>query len=96
MVFSDGIRIFPWVFAHTEKREIPVVVLGFEKVIHCRFGQQFKLYACLLHESLRVTPRDSICFLIVRNRDFGEKYHPTSSLIGYPNIAILYSEFLAS
>ena len=23
--FSDGIQIFPWVFAHTEKREIPVV-----------------------------------------------------------------------
>ena len=26
--FSDGIRIFPWVFAHTEKREIPVVYVA--------------------------------------------------------------------
>ena len=47
---------------------------------------------------LRATPRDSsYFFLIVRNRDFGKKYPPTASLIGYyPNIAIFYSGFLAS
>jgi hypothetical protein len=42
--------------------------------------------------SLRVTPRVSISFLIDRNRDFGP---PIASLTRCPNIAILYSRFLA-
>lgn len=35
--------------------------------------------------------RLSMSFLIVRNRDFDEKYPPTTNLIGYSNITILYS-----
>jgi hypothetical protein len=31
---------------------------------------------------------------MVRNRDFGEKYPLTTSLIGYINIVILYVRFL--
>jgi hypothetical protein len=38
-----------------------------------------------------------ISFLIISSRYFGEKKHPpTSSLVGYLNIVVLYSRFLAS
>jgi hypothetical protein len=37
-----------------------------------------------------------ITSLVYKNRDFGEKYPPTGSSIGYLNIDIFYSGFLAS
>jgi hypothetical protein len=37
--------------------------------------------------------RDSISFLITRNRYFDENYPPTAFLFGYPNITVFYSEF---
>jgi len=43
--------------------------------------------------SFRATSRDSISFLI---EILTEKYPPTASLSGYPNVAIIYSVFLAS
>jgi len=33
-------------------------------------------------------------FIVVRNRDFGEKI--ASNLIGYPNVTIVHSVFFAS
>jgi hypothetical protein len=45
---------------------------------------------------LRASPKDSITFINVRNRDFSKKLTPTVSLNGYPNIDIFYSGFFAS
>jgi hypothetical protein len=45
---------------------------------------------------VRASPKDSVFFLNGRNREFGEKYLPTSYLNGHSNIVILYFEFFAN
>ena len=46
---------------------------------------------------LRATPRDSLYLsLLLEIEILIEKYTPTASLSGYPNVAILYFSFLAS
>ena len=46
--FSDGIRIFPWVFAPSEKIEIPVVNIGYE--LHWTGSKQLQpCHQCLIN-----------------------------------------------